>query len=87
MTIVVMIAVGCVFLFCAVVAVLAIATIGKNVAKRLKEQNVNLKDGVNLDELTIVGKLLAEEAQKSKELELLTKIKEVAEKALANRAA
>lgn len=70
----------------AMVFVVAIAVFIKKVFLRSKEAGVVLKDGVNSDELAIIGKMLAEEAKASKELELLVKLKEIAEKALVKKA-
>lgn len=82
MSIIAMIVVSLVFIFGAVIAFMTLLVIGRNVARKLKDTNVNLKDGVNSDELATIGRLLAEEAAASKELELLSRLKDVAEKAL-----
>lgn len=75
-----------VFGFFAMVFVVAIAVFIKKVFLRSKEAGVVLKDGVSSDELAIIGKMLAEEAKASKELELLVKLKDIAEKALIKKA-
>lgn len=75
-----------VFGFFGLLVVVAIAMILKKVMARSKEAGVNLKDGVSSDELAVIGKLLAEEAKASKELELLVKLKDIAEKALVKKA-
>ena len=69
----------------AMVFIVALVVIGKRVFTRSKEAGVNLKDGVNADELATIGRLLAEEAKASKELELLVRLKDVAEKALVKK--
>ena len=75
-----------VFAVFAMVAVVVVAVIFKKVFARSKEAGVNLKDGVSSDELAVIGSLLAEEAKASKELELLMKLKDIAEKALVKKA-
>lgn len=75
-----------VFGFFGVLFVLAGVLIVRKVFARSKEAGVNLKDGVSSDELAVIGRLLAEEAKASKELELLVKLKDIAEKALVKKA-
>ena len=75
-----------VFAVFAIMALVVVGIILKKVLSRSKEAGVNLKDGVSSDELAVIGKLLAEEAKASKELELLVKLKDIAEKALVKKA-
>ena len=53
--------------------------------KKAKTQGVVLKDGVNLQEIELIGKLLKEEAEASKELEVLSAVQKVVGEALAKR--
>ncbi len=86
MTLIAMGIAGLVFFAFAMVFIVGVAVLIKKVMARSKEAGVNLKDGVSSDELATIGRLLAEEAAASKELELLSRIKDVAEKALLSKA-
>lgn len=55
------------------------------VFKKAKSQGVVLKDGVNMSELEIIAKLLKEEAEASKELEVLASVQKVVAEALSKR--
>ena len=82
MSLIAMVIAAAVFVVFFVVCLTAIVVIIRKVVSRSKDAGVNLKDGVSSEELAIISKILREEAENSKELELLGKLKDITAKAL-----